>query len=87
MAPKVTSAAARREHILRRQIDCAAAFLVLAGIVADQAEREIAVRLEQDLSPGHPAVAVIEVAAGNDVLEEAVALDPYRVETCGDRCR
>ena len=60
------------------------------GIVADQPDRELVARLEQQLAAHEEAVAVVDAfgAAGRvgDVIE-AVALDIDRVEPAGERAR
>ena len=68
-----------------RQVGAAQHSSLRLRIVADQAEREFVVGLEQHLPADQPAVAVVDVAAGNHVVEEAVALDVNRVEANGDR--
>ena len=76
----------RREHrpaavhkVLRLQIGSGAAFLVALGIVADQANRKILGRLVKQLAANQPAVAVVDPAARDDVLQKAVALDHHSV--------
>ena len=57
---------------------------MLLRIVADQPQREIVARLEQQLAAQQPAVAIIDPAARIDVLEEAVALDINAVQARRD---
>ncbi|MCA3255806.1 MAG: hypothetical protein INF91_09340, partial [Alphaproteobacteria bacterium] len=73
-----------------RQIDRAAALLVLLAVVADDADREIVVRLQLKLAAHEIAVAVVEAAARDDIGDEAVALhidavDARRRLVAGDR--
>ncbi len=68
-----------------RQIGRGAAFLVALGIIADDADRQVARRFEQQLPAQHPAIAIIDVAAGDDVFQEAVTLHPRAVDTRRDR--
>ncbi len=65
---------------MRRQKDRGATFLALLRIIGDQPHREIVVRLEQDLAAQQEAVAVVDPATGNHILEEAVTLDVNAVD-------
>ena len=59
--------------IAHRKICRGAAFLSALGHVGNEADRQIVARLEQQLATDQPAVAVVDVAAGNHVFEESLA--------------
>ncbi len=83
------TARARAGFLADIDIDGGAAALVMIGIVGDQADGEIVVRLEEDLAAQEIAIAVVGVAdraAGRvDQRQEAVALRPDAFEARGDR--
>ena len=66
-------------------IDRGAAALLAPGIIADQAYRELVVRLEQQLPAREEAVSVVDRRVVGRIVVKTVALDPNGVETRGDR--
>ena len=85
----VRPAAAVAERVRNRKIGGRATFLVALRIITDDPERESVARLVQQLPAQQPAVAIIDVAARDEVVQEAVALhvdavDPRR-QSVGDR--
>ncbi len=76
--------AAARDGIVRRQERRAAAFLAAPRHVADQPNRQIIARLEQQLPANQRATAVVDVAARNHVVKKAVAPHPDAVDAGGD---
>ena len=62
-----------------------AALLVALGIVADQADRQVARRLEAQLAAHEIAVAIVDVGVVGRIIVEAVALDVDAVDTRRER--
>ena len=70
----------RIELLARVDIDRAAALLVAMRIVADQPDREIGGRFEEQLPAHEIAVAVVIVCVVDDIVVEAVALGEHAVD-------
>ena len=76
---------AGRVIIAIREIDRAAALLVALRIIADDPDRQAVARLEQQLAANQVAIAIVEVAARDDVGQETVALEIDAVDPGSDR--
>ena len=65
-------------------VDRRAAPLLAPGVIADQAHRQLVVRLKQQLAAGEDAIAVVDRRVIGGVVVETVALYPHRVEPSRD---